>query len=336
MTDNTTTTGWAGWGVFAAVILIVAGAIDAFHGLQALIGPDTAYFVGDAGLFSINIQGWGWWHLIAGVLLILVGIALLGGAKWARITAIVLVAINAIGQLSLIAAQPWLSLAVLALDVLVIYALTVHGREIDARRCMPRVRARRSNAPRRRSRHGFEHGCLGHRFGGGRASIISPSWHAKRARYAVGVVPSTRAKFWRSTAAEPNPLSYAMRSRPRSVFSSSRCAWMIRCRASQAAGVAPKSALKRRANVRGDMCALAASWSTVSSSRRLSSIQSVTGASESEVRAGSGLVDELRLAAVALRRHDHAAGDACWSSRRRAPGAAGAGRRRGPRRCRRS
>jgi hypothetical protein len=135
MTDtNTTTTGWAGWGVFAAVVLIVGGTIDAFHGLQALIGPDTAYFLGQEALFSIDIQGWGWWHLIAGVLLILVGIALLGGAKWARITAIVLVSINAVGQLSLISVQPWLSLALLAIDVLVIYALTVHGREIDARK----------------------------------------------------------------------------------------------------------------------------------------------------------------------------------------------------------
>ena len=135
MTDtNTTTTGWARWGVFAAVVLIVGGTIDAFHGLQALIGPDTAYFLGQEALFSIDIQGWGWWHLIAGVLLILVGIALLGGAKWARITAIVLVSINAVGQLSLISVQPWLSLALLAIDVLVIYALTVHGREIDARK----------------------------------------------------------------------------------------------------------------------------------------------------------------------------------------------------------
>ncbi|GAA3921849.1 hypothetical protein GCM10022382_29630 [Microbacterium invictum] len=31
--------------------------------------------------------------------------------------------------------------------------------------------------------------------------------HAKRARYAVGVVPRVREKFWRSTAAEPNPHS---------------------------------------------------------------------------------------------------------------------------------
>ncbi|MFC8680605.1 hypothetical protein ACFT30_03715 [Microbacterium ureisolvens] len=128
------TSGWAGWGVFAAVVLIVGGTIDAFHGLQALIGPDTAYFLGQEALFSIDIQSWGWWHLIIGAALILVGIFLLLGAKWARITAIVLVAINAIGQLSLISVQPWLSLALLAIDVVVIYALTVHGREIDAKR----------------------------------------------------------------------------------------------------------------------------------------------------------------------------------------------------------
>lgn len=135
MTDtDTTVTGWVGWGVFAAVVLLVGGILDALHGLQALIGPDTAYFVGDAGLFSIDVQSWGWWHLISGLLLILVGIALLSGATWARVVAIILVALNAIGQLTLISVQPWLSLGLLALDVLVIYALTVHGHELKARR----------------------------------------------------------------------------------------------------------------------------------------------------------------------------------------------------------
>ena len=135
MTDNTVTkSGWAGWGTFAGVVLIVGGAIDLLHGLQALIGPNTAYFIGKTGAFSVDVQGWGWWHLIVGILVLLVGIALLMGATWARIVAIILVAINAIGQITLIDAQPWLSLAVLALDVVVIYALTVHGREIDAKR----------------------------------------------------------------------------------------------------------------------------------------------------------------------------------------------------------
>lgn len=133
MTDSdTTVTGWAGWGVFAAVVLLIGGVIDAFHGLQALIGPDTAYFVGDSGWLSIDVQSWGWWHLISGALLILVALALLSGATWARVVAIILVSLNAIGQLTLIAAQPWLSLAVLALDVVVIYALTVHGRELKS------------------------------------------------------------------------------------------------------------------------------------------------------------------------------------------------------------
>jgi uncharacterized membrane protein len=132
MTDNTVT-GWVGWGVFAAVILIISGLLNIFHGLQALIGPDSLFFTTEAGLFSVDIQSWGWFHLIIGILLLLIGVALLGGATWARVIAIVLVALNALAQLTLIAAQPWLSLAVLAIDILVIYALTVHGRELKAR-----------------------------------------------------------------------------------------------------------------------------------------------------------------------------------------------------------
>ncbi|MDR7183966.1 MULTISPECIES: hypothetical protein [Microbacterium] len=132
--SDVNTSGWAGWGVFAAVVLIVGGTIDAFHGLQALIGPDTAYFLGQEALFSIDVQGWGWWHLISGALLILVGVFLLLGATWARVIAIILVALNAIGQITLISVQPWLSLALLAVDILVIYALTVHGKEIDAKK----------------------------------------------------------------------------------------------------------------------------------------------------------------------------------------------------------
>ena len=134
MTDNdTTVTGWVGWGVFAAVVLIIAGTIDAFHGLQALIGPDTAFFVGESALFSLDIQSWGWWHLIIGLLLILTGIALLTGATWARVVAIILAAVNAISHLFLLTAQPWWSLIVITLDILVIYALTVHGKELAVR-----------------------------------------------------------------------------------------------------------------------------------------------------------------------------------------------------------
>ena len=95
--------------------------------------PTSAYFVAaEGGLAVFDLQGWGWWHIITGVLLIFTAIALFTGATWARVVAVILVALNALGQLFLLPVQPWWSLIVLTLDILVIYALTVHGRELKA------------------------------------------------------------------------------------------------------------------------------------------------------------------------------------------------------------
>lgn len=128
--SDTETTGWVGWGYFAAIVLLIAGIFDAIYGLMAIIGPDTAYFLTSENLFMLNVAGWGWWHLLIGVLLIVTAIALFGGATWARVIAIILAILNAIGQLFMIPAQPWLSILLIVLDILVIYALTVHGREL--------------------------------------------------------------------------------------------------------------------------------------------------------------------------------------------------------------
>ncbi|NYE20909.1 DUF7144 family membrane protein [Microbacterium immunditiarum] len=130
MTD-TTLTRWTGWVVFAGVIMLVAGFFDIIYGLIAIIGPDSAYFLAATGdLFLLDVSGWGWWHVISGVLLVLVGIFLMTGATWARVVGVILVALNALGQLALLPVQPWWSLIVLALDILVIYAIIVHGREM--------------------------------------------------------------------------------------------------------------------------------------------------------------------------------------------------------------
>lgn len=132
--SDTQVTGWVGWGVFAAIVLIIAGGFDVLYGFIALAMPDSAYLTTPAGaLFIFDVQGWGWWHVISGALLIVIGAALFSGATWARIAAVILVIFNAIGQLFLLPVQPWWSLIVLTLDILVIYALTVHGRELKTR-----------------------------------------------------------------------------------------------------------------------------------------------------------------------------------------------------------
>ena len=131
--SDTASSGWVGWGWFAAIIIIIAGVFDALYGLVAILLPQSSYFVvGEGGLFLFDVSGWGWWHLILGVAMVLIGLALITGATWARVVAIILVAFNGLSQLALLPAQPWWSLIVLTLDILVIYALTVHGRELKS------------------------------------------------------------------------------------------------------------------------------------------------------------------------------------------------------------
>ncbi|AWB94994.1 hypothetical protein DCE93_04390 [Agromyces badenianii] len=123
-------TGWVGWIGFAAIILILNGAFSALQGLVALVGPNTYYRTTEEGLLMFDLTGWGWWNLIIGALLIVTGVALLSGATWARVVAVILAGLSALGQLFLVPAQPWWSVIVIGINVLVIYAITAHGREM--------------------------------------------------------------------------------------------------------------------------------------------------------------------------------------------------------------
>ena len=127
---SSTTTGWVGWARFAAVILIISGIFSGIQGLVALIGPNTYYVVSGGDLFLFDVAGWGWWNLILGVALLLTGLALFTGALWARVVAVVIAVLSAVVQLLLVPAQPWWSFIVIAMDVLIIYAVVAHGEEL--------------------------------------------------------------------------------------------------------------------------------------------------------------------------------------------------------------
>jgi hypothetical protein len=125
-------TGWADWIRFGAVILIINGSFGVIQGLVALVGPDTYFASVNGDLFLFDVQGWGWWNLAIGTLQILTAAALLRGALWARIVAVFLATISAFVQMLLIPVQPVWSLIVIAVDVLVIYAVTAHGEELHS------------------------------------------------------------------------------------------------------------------------------------------------------------------------------------------------------------
>jgi hypothetical protein len=121
-------TGWVGWIFFAGLILIMVGAFNIIDGLVALF-KHTVYVQPSGNLVAFNYTGWGWILLIIGIAQILVGLALMRGSLFARIVAIVLVAINAIAQIGFITAYPLWSLLVIGVDILILWALVVHGEE---------------------------------------------------------------------------------------------------------------------------------------------------------------------------------------------------------------
>jgi hypothetical protein len=132
MMSSTQSTRWVGWIGFAGVILLLNGLFSLLEALVALFAPSGYFNVTRFGLFVMSVNGHGWWNLIAAVLFIATAAALLGGATWARVVAVILAALSAIEQLLLIPAQPWWSFIVIAIDVLIIYAVTAHGREISS------------------------------------------------------------------------------------------------------------------------------------------------------------------------------------------------------------
>jgi hypothetical protein len=127
------TTGWVGWIVFAGVMMLILGIFHALEGLVALF-QSNYYLVAANGLtVHVNYTAWGWTHLIFGVIVIAAGAALLVGQMWARILAVALAVISAVVNAGFLAAYPVWSAIMIAVDILVIWALTVHGGEMRTR-----------------------------------------------------------------------------------------------------------------------------------------------------------------------------------------------------------
>lgn len=120
----------AGWIGFAGILMVLLGGLSVFQGLIALL-EDDYYVVTQSGYLVVDITGWGWIMLIWGIVLALIGLALLGGASWARWVSILLVSINVFGQLGFLGNsndQVWL-LITLSLNIIVLYALIVRWHD---------------------------------------------------------------------------------------------------------------------------------------------------------------------------------------------------------------
>jgi hypothetical protein len=122
-------TGWTGWIMFAGVMMIIAGSLNAFYGVVAAVNDDWVGWTNRQNAF-LDVSQWGWVHIIVGLIVLLSGIGLFSGNILARTVAVIIASISLVANFFFIPVYPLWALTVITIDALVIWALTAHGREM--------------------------------------------------------------------------------------------------------------------------------------------------------------------------------------------------------------
>ena len=108
--------------IFAGTILTTVGIFQVLSGIAALF-EDTVYVKGVDYVYKFDLTAWGWIHIVLGAIAIAVGIGLLLGQTWARISGIVIAVIGSVSAFAFMPYYPWWALAMLALYIFVIWSL---------------------------------------------------------------------------------------------------------------------------------------------------------------------------------------------------------------------
>jgi hypothetical protein len=123
-------TAWAGWVGFAGIMLVVLGVFHGIAGLTALFN-DEYYLVRPSGLVvEADYTAWGWTHIALGTLMLGAGVSLFVGSMFGRVIGVIVAGLSAVANLAFLAAYPVWSTVMIAVDIIVIYAIVVHGREL--------------------------------------------------------------------------------------------------------------------------------------------------------------------------------------------------------------
>ena len=120
---------WENWAIFAGVVLLISGVGHVLIGLVALFDASNFSSGESDPALRIGYSAWGWIQLVLGGFLLAAGGALMAKKAWGRIVAIVFAGVSAIGALGFLPTAPVWGAVLIALNVIIVYALTVHRAE---------------------------------------------------------------------------------------------------------------------------------------------------------------------------------------------------------------
>lgn len=115
--------------MFAAVMLMITGGFHVISGLAAII-EDQFFVLTREYVYEFDVTTWGWIHLVAGIVAVIAGIGLFSGNVLARIAGVAVATLSMIANFMFLPWFPLWSVLIIAIDIVVIWALLAHGREI--------------------------------------------------------------------------------------------------------------------------------------------------------------------------------------------------------------
>jgi hypothetical protein len=115
----------SGWVTFAGIMLFIAGVLNVIYGIAA-IGA-SKFFIQDQKYILSNLNTWGWVTLLLGILQLVAAFSLWAGGLYGRAVAILAASLSAVGALLSLPAYPFWSLAIFAIDIIVIYQVAMYG-----------------------------------------------------------------------------------------------------------------------------------------------------------------------------------------------------------------
>jgi hypothetical protein len=112
----------AGGTILAATLMILSGLWSFFVGLTAII-KQSFYVATPNNVYQFSVHGWGWVHLILGIVVFAAGVCVLLGQTWAKALGIVLAVFSGIANFLFLPYYPVWSIIVIAIDVFIVWAL---------------------------------------------------------------------------------------------------------------------------------------------------------------------------------------------------------------------
>ena len=130
MSEYKEPSGWAiGWTAFAGITMLMAGGWWMISGLVALFNSEF-FVVTQNYIFKFDVTTWGWVHLIIGLLVLLAGFGLFSGQVWARTVGVIIAVFMGLASFAWLPYYPVWAIVYIVASMAIIWALTVHGRDI--------------------------------------------------------------------------------------------------------------------------------------------------------------------------------------------------------------